>query len=120
MKREQKGLVMRSLCKKCGTRPVAINYRKGDRIFYRSMCDHCAKGRDLGKPMWFRAGYRMKSKCDRCGFESRYSEQFGVYYVDGNPTNCNYGNLKTVCANCQRILHKLKLPWKRGDLVPDF
>jgi hypothetical protein len=25
-----------------------------------------------------------------------------------------------VCANCQRILHKLKLPWKRGDLTPDF
>jgi hypothetical protein len=25
-----------------------------------------------------------------------------------------------VCANCQRILHKLKQPWRRGDLTPDF
>ena len=29
---------MRDLCKECGKRPVAINYRKGDRIFYRSKC----------------------------------------------------------------------------------
>jgi hypothetical protein len=25
-----------------------------------------------------------------------------------------------VCANCQRILHKFKLPWRQGDLRPDF
>jgi hypothetical protein len=43
-----------------------------------------------------------------------------VYHIDGNINNCKYANLKTVCANCQRLLHKIKLPWKRGDLTPDF
>ena len=123
MKRYQKGLVnnvMRSLCKTCESRPVAINYRKADRIFYRSQCDHCAKGRSLGKARWQKVGYKKKDKCDRCAFTSKFPDQFDVYYIDGNPVNCQYANLKTVCANCQRILHKLKLPWRRGDLVPDF
>jgi hypothetical protein len=35
-------------------------------------------------------------------------------------TNCKYTNLKTVCANCQRILYKLGLSWRQGDLTPDF
>jgi predicted HNH restriction endonuclease len=43
-----------------------------------------------------------------------------VYHIDGDISNCKYSNLKTVCANCQRILHKLKQPWRRGDLTPDF
>ena len=120
MKRYQKGRDMRTLCKTCKSRPVAINYRKADKIYYRSQCDHCAKGRHVGKPLWFQSGYRMKLKCDRCGHASQYREQFNIYYLDGNPSHCHPTNLKTVCANCQRILHVLKLPWKQGDLTPDF
>jgi hypothetical protein len=111
---------MRPLCKTCDSRPVAINYRKGERVFYRSQCDHCASGRGRGMPLWYLSGYRMKTKCDRCGFTSQHAEQFNVFYIDGEPKNCQISNLKTVCANCQRILHKLKLPWKQGDLTPDF
>ena len=111
---------MRALCKTCSVRPVAINYRKGDRIFYRSQCDHCNRNRKPGKPLWYQSGYRMKLKCDRCGFESKFREQFNVFFIDGNPSNCRHSNLKTVCANCQRILHVLKLPWRQGDLTPDF
>jgi len=116
----QKGREMRDLCKECGQRPVAINYYKEGRPFYRSKCDHCASQRKDGTPLWARAGYTKKTTCDKCGFTSKYIEQFNVFYVDGNPTNCRYTNLKTVCANCQRILHKLKLPWRQGDLRPDF
>jgi len=112
--------MIRSLCKKCNERPVAINYRKEGRIFYRTMCDHCSRGRHIGKSKWELAGYKKKDTCDRCSFTGKYQEQFNVYYVDGDPNNCKFGNLKTVCANCQRILHKLKLPWRRGDLRPDF
>ena len=111
---------MRPLCRTCGDRPVAINYYKEGRVFYRKKCDHCAKGRSTGKPLWSKAGYKKKNKCDRCGYTSQYLQQFNVYYVDGAPTNCTPSNLKTVCANCQRILHILKLPWKQGDLIPDF
>lgn len=111
---------MRKLCKVCGRRPAAINYYKEGVPFYRSKCDHCSRGSKEGTPRWYKAGYRKKSKCDKCGFTSRYKEQFDVYHVDGDLTNCKITNLKTVCSNCQRILINLNLPWKQGDLSPDF
>lgn len=120
MERYGKGRGMRKLCKECGRRPVAINYHKQGKTFYRSTCDHCAKHRHEEKPLWKIAGYQKKLVCDRCGFSSKYAEQFNVFYVDGNPSNCRFTNLKTVCANCQRILHQLNLPWRRGDLIADF
>jgi hypothetical protein len=112
--------MIRSLCKKCGKRPVAINYHKNGKTFYRRTCDHCANNRTNGMSRWELSGYKLKDSCDRCAYSSKYPEQFDVYYIDGDPDNCRASNLKTVCANCQRILHKLKLPWKRGDLRPDF
>lgn len=111
---------MRDLCKICFQRPVAINYYKEGRPFYRTKCDHCSKKRKTGKQLWEKAGYKKKTACDKCGFTSKHQDQFNVFYVDGDITNCRYSNLKTVCANCQRILHKLKLPWRQGDLTPDF
>lgn len=115
-----KGTVMRKLCKSCGKRPVAVNYIKEGRIYYRSKCDHCARGLDEGVPRWQQAGYKLKSKCDKCGYASKHLEQFNVYHVDGNLDNCRPTNLKTVCANCQRLLLVLGLPWRQGDLTPDF
>jgi hypothetical protein len=43
-----------------------------------------------------------------------------VFHIDGNLENCRPQNLKTICANCQRILQKEGVVWKQGDLVPDF
>lgn len=120
VKGTKKGVNMRDLCKKCGQRPVAINYYKNGKTFYRSTCDHCANDRKKERPLWAFHGYKKKNVCDRCNFTSKYPEQFNVYYVDGEPSNVRFTNLKTVCANCQRILHKLKIPWKQGDLTPDF
>jgi hypothetical protein len=111
---------MRELCKTCSQRPVAINYKKEGRVFYRSRCDHCARGRGDGVAKWQKAGYKKKDKCDKCGYHSKFQEQFNVFYIDGSPDNCRYSNLKTVCANCQRILHKEGIKWKQGDLTPDF
>jgi hypothetical protein len=111
---------MRKLCKICSKRPVAINYYKNNKVFYRSKCDHCSRGGSEGLPNWYKAGYRQKNKCDKCGFVSNYPQQFNVFHIDGNLTNCRHSNLKTVCANCQRILQNLNLPWKQGDLSPDF
>jgi hypothetical protein len=119
-KRARKGRGMRKLCRTCGQRPVAINYRKNGVVYYRSKCDHCARGLDDGVARWARAGYKLKSKCDKCAYASKYPEQFNVYHVDGNLDNCRPTNLKTVCANCQRLLHVLGLPWRQGDLTPDF
>jgi len=111
---------MRPLCKQCQTRPVAVNYHKNDRVFYRSQCDHCVRGYEAAKPNWQRAGYNKKSQCDRCNFKSPHTEVFNVFHVDGDLTNVRYSNLKTVCANCQRVLHKDGVRWRQGDLLPDL
>jgi hypothetical protein len=120
LKRAQKRARMRKLCKVCQQRPVAINYYKGSKLFYRSKCDHCARGYTSLRPLWAQHGYKQKNVCDKCGFSSKYKEQFNVFHLDGDLTNCRYNNLKTVCANCQRVLHTEGHKWKQGDLTPDF
>jgi hypothetical protein len=111
---------MRKLCKKCSQRPVAVNYYKEGKAYYRSTCDHCSRDRREGYPLWALSGYKKKAACDKCGFSSKYEEQFNVYHVDGNLTNCRFSNLKTICANCQRTLQREGAKWRQGDLRPDF
>ena len=111
---------MRPLCQ-CGLRPAAVNYHKNGKTFYRSMCETCLKkGKFYGIPKWYRSGYRIRNQCDKCGFKSPHKEIFAVYHIDENLDNCRPSNLKTVCANCQRILAKEGIKWKQGDLVADF
>ena len=112
---------MRPLCE-CGYRPAAINYKKDNRTFYRKQCETCLHHgeKKWGIPKWHQAGYRQKDTCERCSFNSPYVEQFNVYHIDGNLNNTLPSNLKTVCAKCQRVMQKLGVKWKQGDLVPDF
>ena len=110
---------MRPLCQ-CGIRPRAVNYIKNNKTYYRKLCDICSKqGLYHGIPKWYRSGYRQKQICDKCGFKSPHAEIFNVFHVDGDLNNCRLSNLKTVCANCQRILHKEGVVWRQGDLRPD-
>lgn len=46
-------------------------------------------------------------------------EQLDVYHVDGNRNNVTGYNLKTVCANCQRLKSTQELGWSIGDLEAD-
>ncbi len=111
---------MRPLCK-CGQRPAAINYKKGDRTYYRKLCERCLKnGLNFDIPKWKQRGYVKKTTCEKCGFESKYAEQFNVFHIDGDLNNCSVMNLKTICANCQRLIQKQGVRWKQGDLVPDL
>lgn len=112
---------MRPLCL-CGQRPAAINYRKNGKTYYRKRCERCLRtgGKNIGIPKWKQFGYTKKDICEKCGFKSKHSEQFNVFHVDGNLDNCRPTNLKTICANCQRIVQKEGVKWKQGDLVPDF
>ena len=121
MKRAGVNIIMRPLCK-CGKKPVAINYYKEGVPYYRSLCENCAKhgGKKRGPSKYELAGYLKKNSCDKCNFRSKHSEQFHVYYVDGDLNNVRTSNLKTVCANCSKILYKEGVTWKQGDLVPDF
>lgn len=112
---------MRPLCI-CGFRPAAINYVKNNKIYYRKKCERCLKHNNVavGIPLWKQRGYLKKNLCEKCGYKSKYEEQFNVYHIDGNLKNCKISNLKTICANCQRILYKEGIKWKQGDLIPDF
>ena len=78
------------------------------------------KGKPMGQPKWQQSGYVKKSECDKCSHKSRHPQQFNVFHVDGNLNNCRFNNLKTVCANCQRVLQAQGIKWVQGDLVPDF
>jgi len=110
----------RPLCNNCKKRPCAINYYKGRKIYYRKKCEQCTTGSTPGSPLWYQMGYRQKDHCEKCGFESKEPMQFNVFHIDGKLTNCRHSNLKTICANCQRLLHKEGVTWKQGDLTPDF
>ena len=113
---------MRPMCGACKQRPVAVNYRREDKVYYRNRCDHCIRrGRKEKAPVarWQSAGYKKKATCDRCGFRSKFSAQLLVYHVDGNLHNTGLRNLKTVCQNCVVEIAKSDLPWKVGDLEPD-
>ncbi len=54
-----------------------------------------------------------------CGFKSQNSLQLDVLFVDGNLKNTTDANLKTVCANCQRLSSVRRLGWRVGDLIAD-
>jgi len=103
-------------------RPADINYKKYNRTYYRKKCEICLKHNKtkIGIPKWAQAGYEKKKLCEKCGYTSTYLEQFNIFHIDGNLNNCSFKNLKTICANCQRILHIEGVKWKQGDLLPDF
>lgn len=110
---------MRRMCTVCERRPAAINYKKEGKTYYRKKCETCARGAKRGKPRWQQHGYEKKKHCDYCGYSSLHEEQFDVFHVDGKLNNCRPSNLKTVCANCQRILQKENVMWQEGDREQD-
>ena len=113
----------RLLCTVCGKKPCAINYKRGDKTYYRSRCDTCIRKKKklpVPVPSWHKIGYKKKPHCEKCGFRAKYKEQLFVYYVDGNLNNVDWVNLKTVCLNCRPVVYKSRLPWKSSDPVPGF
>ena len=113
----------RPLCKECKSKPRAYAYKKGTKIYWRSLCDTCNRkraGKRVGgiTPLQ-RSGYKKRKKCELCGFKAEQSSQLDVLFVDGNMRNTNALNLKTVCANCQRLGSIKRLGWRVGDLIAD-
>ena len=142
-------MTTRKLCPKCNQYPVAVNYIRNEKTYYRGLCGYCSKKGKKVKhqpPQWYRSGYRKKPQCDRCGFKAELpADQLLVYHVDGNLHNndrCGFKaeadaqllvyhvdgdlnnndrlNLKTVCLNCRPMITKSRLPWKPAEVVPDF
>ena len=113
----------RPVCPACYQRSVAINYRNKHRVYYRNRCDQCIRQNRHPRdpvPTWVRSGYKLKDRCDLCGFKSRIPEQISVWYIDGNQKNGDWINLRCVCSNCQIFLKNKKLGWIENALKPDF
>ncbi len=112
----------RPLCKSCRKQPAAVNYHKDGKIFYRKNCEGCNRrlaNIKATKPSWLMAGYKKKTVCEKCGFKSKHQDQMFVYFMDGDLTNINIRNLKSVCSNCQIDLALDPRGWIQGDLVID-
>ena len=113
----------RPLCKECRSKPRAYAYKKDNKIYWRSLCDTCNRkkaGKKVGGITALqRSGYRKLKKCELCGFKAQHKSQLDVFFVDGSMKNTASSNLKTVCANCQRLGSIRRLGWRIGDLVAD-
>ena len=116
-------MLKRPICKECNKNYSAINYIRNGKTYYRSICDNCGKKKAKKKPIvpsWEKVGYKRKPQCDICGFKSLYPSQTTVFHIDGNLTNVNHTNLKTICLNCVEVVKRKEVTWKRGDLVVDW
>ena len=116
--------MIRPICTSCNENPAAVNYVKNEKFYYRKKCAACIRKSNKQKPIppsWVRAGYKKKSKCDKCGFTATSAKsQMRVYYVDGNLKNNDWTNLKTICLNCQAAIQDAKTTWKPADLIADY
>ena len=114
---------LRPLCVECRSKPRAYAYQKAGKVYWRRLCDTCnrkkAKKKVGGVTALQRSGYKKKQKCELCGFKAQDKLQVDVLFVDGNLRNTISNNLKTVCANCQRLSSVRRLGWRVGDLVAD-
>lgn len=113
--------MQRKICPICRNHPVALNYYRKEKAYYRTACTSCIhkKRKPIPEvPGWIRSGYKKRDKCDKCGFKFKLGEQSHVYYIDGNLYNNNWNNLKTICLNCQPEVVKTK--WRPSNLIPDF
>ena len=115
--------VDRPLCNTCKSKPRAYAYKRYGKVYWRSQCDTCIRkkaGQKVGGVTALqRSGYKKHKKCELCGFKAHDKAQLDVLFVDGNLRNIANNNLKTVCANCQRLGSTHRLGWRVGDLVAD-
>ena len=47
-----------------------------------------------------------KNKCEKCGFIAEDTCQLDIIYKDGNIKNKEKSNMRTLCANCNRLYQK--------------
>ena len=117
MRRQDK---TRTTCPVCQKKPLAVNYIRNGKIYYRSRCDRCSRLGLAKTPHWSRSGYKKKPHCEKCGFKSKYKEQLHVYHINGRRSDTHPNNLKTICLNCEMDIVRSKTGWVQGDLTPDF
>ena len=92
------------VCNICQNNPVAVNYKRNGKTYYRKTCYYCNKKKksetELPNQLLKKSGYKKKAVCDRCGFKSKTSAQMEIYYRDNNIYNVSLSNLRSYCSNC--------------------
>lgn len=66
--------------------------------------------------------YRVhkKTECEECGFKPSDPRQLDVHHLDLDKTNNDPENLKTLCANCHRLVHYPPKPGARRGGRPSL
>lgn len=114
------GLMSNQYCSICGACGLAVNYRRGNKTYYRNVCNSCdrkrRKKRLLEAQLLQRSGYKKRSQCDRCGFRSKVSSQMQIVYLDSNRYNTALANLRSYCLLC---IEELKyMPSAKQNRMP--
>jgi hypothetical protein len=80
---------------------------------WHKYCASCAKAAYNNK-----FGYLLnkKNKCEKCGFVPDDKCQLDIVYKDENTKNKEKSNMKTLCANCNRLYQK-KLREKKKSIL---
>ena len=88
----------------------------------RKYCSRGCKEKSCVKRVWgstrykkrgIKRGFKIKSKCELCGFIPIHYCQLDIDHIDGNCNNNNPSNLQILCANCHRLKTFLNKDWER-------
>lgn len=94
----------RPMCEQCKVSLAKPNGKsKHGFTKWHKYCASCAKATYNSK-----SGYLLnkKNKCEKCGFVPEDKCQLDIVYKDGNKKNKDKSNMRTLCANCNRVYQK--------------
>lgn len=104
----------RPLCKNCSVSLAKPNGKsKHGFQQWHKYCSTCAKAAYDNK---FGFLLNKKNKCEKCNFVPEDKCQLDIVYKDNDVKNKNKSNIKTLCANCNR-LHQKKLKENKKKLL---
>ena len=94
----------RPFCENCKTSLAKSNgvSKHGFKKWHK-YCSTCAKAAYNDK---FGFLLHKKDKCESCEFAAEDTCQLDIVYKDGNSKNKAESNIKTLCANCNRLYRK--------------
>ena len=94
----------RPFCKLCKSALAKANgVTKNKFKKWHKYCSGCAKAAYNPK---YGHLLNKKPQCEACGFIAADKCQLDVVYRDGNKKNKDKSNIKTLCANCNRLMNK--------------